>query len=622
MNIVIVGHVDHGKSTIVGRLLADTGSLPDGKLEQVKELCRKTSKPFEYAFLLDALKDEREQGITIDSARCFFRTAKRKYIVIDAPGHIEFLRNMVTGASRAEAALLVIDAAEGVMDNSRRHGYMLSLLGIKTVAVVINKMDIKNYDKNIFDSIVKEFTSFLNTIGISPLTFIPVSGMEGDNIAFKSENTPWYEGNTIIELLDSLKTAGQPSNMPFRMYVQGVYKFTAYGDDRRIIAGTVETGYLRVGDIVVFNPSGKKSRIKSVETFMKTPPETVEAGWSTGYTLEEQIYVTRGELVSKEGEGETCPQTSSRIRASIFWLGNNQFEVGKDYIIKIGSFRTTGRVLKFLRIMNSSDLSVKSAESDTILRFPGSNDVAECIIELDRPASFDTGTGYEITSRFVLIDNYEVAGGGIIREGLQTVKPARSSPNTFLSEGKVTEKHRNIILGQKGLVVWFTGLSGSGKSTLAVEVEKALVSSGRIAYRLDGDNIRHGLNSDLGFTAEEREENIRRIAEVSVLFKDAGIITLVSFISPRRVMREKARALIQDGMFLEVYVKASLNACIKRDTKGLYRKALDGSIKDFTGVSAPYEEPYEPDILLDTEKMDISECTELLVEKIMDSIKI
>src|SRR5690349_12329830 len=315
MNIVIVGHVDHGKSTVIGRLLADTHSLPEGKLEQVRAQCELNSKPFEYAFLLDALKDEQAQGITIDAARVFFKSSLRPYLILDAPGHIEFLKNMITGAARAEAALLVIDAAEGVQENSRRHGYMVSLLGIRQLAVLVNKMDLVNWDQAVFDRIRREYTAFLDQVGIRPAAFIPVSGRGGDNIADRSAHLGWYRGPTVLQALDAFQSEPAPVDQPFRMSVQDVYKFTKQGDDRRIVAGTIDSGSVKVGDPVIFYPSGKKSRVKSIEAFNRPVADRAEAGYAVGFTLQEQIYITRGEMATIETEPR--PQVTTRLRVSL-----------------------------------------------------------------------------------------------------------------------------------------------------------------------------------------------------------------------------------------------------------------------------------------------------------------
>ena len=373
MNIVIVGHVDHGKSTIIGRLLADTNSLPKGKLEQVQESCRRNSKPFEYAFLLDALKDEQKQGITIDSARCFFKTKKRNYIIIDAPGHIEFLKNMITGASRAEAALLVIDAKEGVQENSKRHGYMLSMLGIKQVTVLINKMDLVDYSEKVYNDIVNKYKSFLKQINLKSEIFLPVSGSKGDNIANKSNNLKWYKGPTVLTILDQFVTSKPSIEKPFRMPVQGVYKFTNNEDDRRIIAGTIDTGSISVGDEVVFYPSGKKSMVASIEAFNKDKKTKALSGEATGFTLKEQIYVKRGELATKHNE--KAPKITTRIKVNLFWLSKSPMIKNKGYILKIGTTKVTAVIEEINNVINASNL--KYEKKDKIER----HEVGECILK-------------------------------------------------------------------------------------------------------------------------------------------------------------------------------------------------------------------------------------------------
>ncbi|HEY4186484.1 MAG TPA: GTP-binding protein, partial [Polyangia bacterium] len=333
MQIVVVGHVDHGKSTVVGRLLADTGSLPQGKLEAVRRECERTGKPFEYAFLLDALTDEQDQGITIDTARCFFKTALRDYIIIDAPGHIEFLKNMISGAARAEAATLVIDAKEGVRENSRRHGYILSMLGIKQVVVVVNKMDLVGHDEGHFAKVEAEYRAFLSDIGaVSPKQFIPVSAIAGENLAIRSTKMGWYKGPTLLETLDSFQMAPSKAQASFRMPVQAVYKFTKQGDDRRIVAGRIESGRVKVGDKVVFSPSNKSTTVRSIESFHAAPRTEIDAGWSTGFTLSEEIYVTRGEIMS---HADKAPLVSTRLRANLIWLGRKPFSQGRDYKLKL-----------------------------------------------------------------------------------------------------------------------------------------------------------------------------------------------------------------------------------------------------------------------------------------------
>jgi len=411
LNIVTVGHVDHGKSTVIGRLLADAGALPKGKLESIRENCRRNSKPFEYAFLLDALHNEQDQGITIDTARCFFKSDKRRYIIIDAPGHIEFLKNMVTGASRAEAALMVIDAARGVEENTRRHGYFLSMLGIRQVAVLVNKMDLVGYSEEVYRSIVTEFTEFLAKINISPAAFIPVSGMEGDNIAIRSERTPWYFGPTVLEQMDAFVPVPSPENRPLRMPVQGVYKFTEGGDERRIVAGTLEAGSLRAGDKIVFYPSGKKTTVASLEVFSAPTPEKFIAGDAAGFTMTEQIFVRRGEIACLESE--EAPFVGVRLRANVFWLGKEPLRPGKRYFFKCGTAKVEARLESILRVVDASELD--SLERSEVQK----NEVAEVILRLDRPTAFDTAdSGCDGTRRFVIVDDYEIAGGGIVTEAL------------------------------------------------------------------------------------------------------------------------------------------------------------------------------------------------------------
>ena len=601
VRIVIAGHVDHGKSTIIGRLLADTLSLPEGKLDQVREKCRRNARPFEYAFLLDALKEEQAQGVTIDSARCFFKTSQRNYIIIDAPGHTEFIKNMMSGASQAEAALLVIDAMEGVRENSRRHGAYLSLLGVEKICVLINKMDMAGYGEARFREIAGEYAKFLNEINVRPVSFIPVSGFFGDNIARRSENMPWYAGKTVLETLEEFPAGAPPVDKLFRMGVQDVYKFTENGDQRRIVAGTPDSGAISAGDEVVFYPSEKRSRIKSIESFGAVRPARAEAGCASGFTLEEEIYIRRGELACKAQD--PAPRLADCVRATVFWLGREPVRIGNTYQLKTGAAKAPARVEKINRVWDASEL--RFGEKEQIDR----NEIAECVLSLDRRIAFDASGLYPAAGRFVVVDRYDTVGGGILLEALK--RPDRGG---FTQNGKVTHLERCRAMGQSGLVLWFTGLSGAGKSTIAIELERELMNRGILSYRLDGDNIRDGLNSDLHFSLEDRVENIRRISEVARLFQDSGMIALVSFISPLRSMRERAKGIVGEEAFVEVYVRASLETCIARDVKGLYAKALDGRVKNFTGVSSPYEEPDCPDLVLDTQRESVGQCVRRLMD--------
>ena len=526
MNIVIVGHVDHGKSTVIGRLLADTNSLPLGKLEQIKEMCRRNSKPFEYAFLLDALKDERAQGITIDIARCFFKTEKRRYIILDAPGHIEFLKNMITGASRAEAALLVIDAHEGIRENSRRHGYILSMLGIKQVSVLVNKLDIANYSEEIYNSIVKDYTEFLSAAGVTPVSFIPVSAAMGDNIANRSSNMPWYSGLTVLEQLDAFSEEPPPDDLPFRMPVQDVYKFTSSGDERRIIAGTVESGTLKVGDGIMFYPSGKKTTVASIEEFNRPKRTSVSSGYSTGITMTEQIYVKRGDLAVKTDEKP--PVTASRIDVSLFWLGKEPFCDNRRFFLKTGSAKVPMRLEKITYVLNASTLE------KTVKQSVEKNEVAQCTLALERPVAFVISSDLAGTGRFVIVDRYEIAGGGIITGTPDGGKVAKTVArrNFKWEHGGVSLTERMERFGQKPLVIMITGEKNSDRKTVARALEKSLFKSGKAVYYLGIGNVLYGVDADIktghSEDRDERDEHIRRLAETANILTDAGLIVILT----------------------------------------------------------------------------------------------
>ena len=525
MSIVIVGHVDHGKSTVIGRLLADTHSLPEGKLEQVRAQCELNSKPFEYAFLLDALKDEQAQGITIDAARVFFKSRKRHYLILDAPGHIEFLKNMITGAARAEAALLVIDAAEGVQENSRRHGYMMSLLGIRQLAVVVNKMDLVGWDRGVYDRIVREYGAFLDQVGIRPSCFIPVSARGGDNIADRSPNLSWYQGPTVLEGLDAFRSEAAPVDRPFRMPVQDVYKFTKQGDDRRIVAGTIDSGSVSIGDSVIFYPSGKKSRVKSIEAFNRAVPNKAEAGWAVGFTLQEQIYITRGEMATLESQ--TRPQVTTRLRVSLFWLGKEPMVKRKEYLLKLGTARVSCRLEDIIRVMDASTLDATNQRL-VIQR----HDVAECVLKLDRAIACDLADDIAATSRFVIVDDYEIRGGGIVREAL-TDRQAAVRDRVLLRNYKwepsiIQPEHRAEKYNQKAALILVTGEQETERKGLAKALEGKLFEDGKVVYFLGIGSVLYGVDADIERKPENRLEHMRRLAEIANLMLDAGIILIVA----------------------------------------------------------------------------------------------
>lgn len=534
MSIVIVGHVDHGKSTVIGRLLVDTDSLPEGKLDQVRENCERTSRPFEYAFLIDALKDEQSQGITIDSARVFFKTERRDYIIIDAPGHIEFLKNMITGASHAEAALLVIDAGEGVKENSRRHGYMLSMLGITQIAVLVNKMDLVNYSREAYDTIVREYSDFLARIHVTPSCFIPVSGLVGVNITGKNKSIPWYSGKTVIEALEDFRNANDIEDKPFRMPVQDVYKFTRFGDNRRIVVGTIQTGALSEGDEVLFFPSGKKSRVASIEFFNAPRESTVSAPRAAGFTLTEQIYITRGELAVRSSEKK--PRVTTRIRASVFWLGKKPMTMATEYRLKIGSMNVPVTIEQIARTLNADTLQWMETK-DRIDR----HDVAECVLQCAGPIAFDRAEENPLTSRFVIIDDYEISGGGIIHLELDDsrswIRNNVHLRNYKWEKSGIPAEHRAERYNQKSALILITGTKDSGKKTIARALEKKLFEDGKIVYFLGIGNVLYGVDADIkGRTVPEHErtEHIRRLAEIAHIMMEAGIILIVTAIELRQ----------------------------------------------------------------------------------------
>lgn len=524
MNIVIVGHVDHGKSTVIGRLLADTGSLPQGKLEQVKRNCELNAKPFEYAFLLDALKDEQSQGITIDTARCFFKTAKRHYIIIDAPGHIEFLKNMITGAARAEAALLVIDAKEGVQENSRRHGFMLSLLGINQVVVLVNKMDLMGYSQEVFERVKGEYLEFLKQIKVQPLDFIPISARQGDNLVELSTRMPWFHGLPVLKIMDSLEKEKQRQHQPFRFPLQGIYKFTEDGDDRRIFAGTVETGNIHVGDEVIFLPSNKRSQIESIEGFNVPPKEEIKAGYATGFTLKTQIYIKPGEIMCKLAEKR--PQVGTTFKANIFWMGKKPMPPSKKYKMKLATNRATVFLRKIENVLDASDLSnIQKQEIDR-------HDVAECILQTLKPISYDISRELEATGRFVIIDNYEIVGGGIITESISD-KELFTEDYVTRSEkrwekGNIDHLTRSERFHQKPLLILFSGESASFQQQLAKALEDELFRDGRNVYYLGLANLANGPDASLSSNAEKRDEIIHRLGELAHFFIDAGMIFITN----------------------------------------------------------------------------------------------
>jgi len=610
LKIVIVGHVDHGKSTLVGRLLHDTGSLPAGKLEQLQAVARRRGTPFEWANLMDALQAERDQNVTIDTAQIWFQTPKRQYVIIDAPGHKEFLKNMVTGAAMADAALLLIDAHEGVQENSRRHACFLGLLGIRQIVVLVNKMDLDGYDQARFQRIESEYRAFLESAGLAAKAFIPASARQGDNIAVRGPNLPWWEGPTVLEALEGFEGPKPPRDKPLRFPVQDVYRF----DRRRILAGRVESGTLRVGDRLLFSPGHNLSAVKTIERWNAPARDYATAGESIGVTLTDQIFVERGAI----GAHETSPPcTLTRFKARIFWLGKQPFAAGRKYKLKLTTQEVECEIGSIERVIDASTLATLPRTGTEA--HVGRHEVAELTIRTKRPITFDPANEIVATGRFVIIDGDEVSGGGIVvgdNYPRLTGDSAHKSANIYWNRGKVTAEQRALQNSHGGCVVWLTGLSGSGKSTVAIELERELFNLGCHACVLDGDNLRHGLCSDLGFSHEDRKENIRRAGEVARLFADVGIVCITAFISPYRSDRDLVRAIVPPGKFLEVYLNAPLEVCEQRDPKGLYAKARRGEIKEFTGISAPYEPPPRPEVELQTDRCSVAECVAAILAKL------
>ncbi|MAT42512.1 MAG: adenylyl-sulfate kinase [Anaerolineaceae bacterium] len=564
MNIVFVGHVDHGKSTVIGRLLADTNSLPKGKMEQIRERCQKEGKPFEYAFLIDALKDEQAQSITIDSARVFFQSEQRSYIIIDAPGHIEFIKNMVTGASHAEAAVLVIDADEGVQENSRRHGYLLWMLGIKKIVVVVNKMDLVNYSQEVFDKIQTEYSAYLAGIGVKPLFYIPVSGREGDNVVFPSKSTSWYEGLSTLQALDSFTKEPPLTNQPLRLPIQDVYKFSTYGDSRRIIAGTISSGSLNQDEELIVYPSGKRTTLASIESFNTPKQETAIAGQSTGFTMRDQIYTHRGEVVCKVGEA--TPAVSTRMRVSLFWLGKQPLTTKKTFYLKLGTAKERAQIETIHNIIDASDYGSVNGKTEI-----NHHDVAEVTFKLAHPIAFDTSDKLPDTSRFVIVDEYEIRGGGIVIEALPD-EESQLREDIFLRNQKwirstVNSEQRAERYNQKSSLVIVTGPKGVGRKRLASMLEQHLFDSGKLAYYMGIGSLLYGVNADLkrNQTPGDWRENIRRFAEVAHLFLDAGMIMIVTAVELTQADLNIIKAVIGEEKIETIWLGEDLTTDITYD---------------------------------------------------------
>ncbi|MFK7840582.1 MAG: adenylyl-sulfate kinase [Bdellovibrionales bacterium] len=606
--VVIVGHVDHGKSTLIGRLLYDTKSLPEGKYEELQEICkRRGTDALEWSFVLDAFQAERDQAITIDTTQIWFSTQERDYVIIDAPGHREFLKNMVSGAAAADAAILVVDATEGVREQTKRHAYLLSLLGLRQVGVVINKMDMVDHSDETYAKVSKEVDDYLQSIGLSANYIVPISAREGDMISERGDNMSWYNGKSLVDVLDAFEYDSPPLSRALRFPVQDVYRF----GEERILVGRVESGSLSKGDKILFSPTNEEAKITSIKTWPEDSSKvTASAGEVTGITLDERIFVERGHIGSLS---DNPPMLSNVFRSNIFWLAAKPLKVGNTYTVRYATVEATVTVQSIDLVIDTDNLGQNDKAGEV-----GKNAVAEVTFRSQDMLPIDPYSDNQKMGRLVIYEDYDIAGGGAINmDGYpdQRLTAQPKSENIYMVDSLVCDQTRAELKGHNGGIFWFTGLSGAGKSTLAMAVEKALFERGLHTYVLDGDNVRHGLNQDLGFSPEDRTENIRRIGEVASLMSDAGLIVISAFISPYQEDRNRARAAAPD-MFNEIYVSADLETCESRDPKGLYKKARAGEIPEFTGIDSPYEAPTNPEMVVDTQNNDLDTCVEQVIQYI------
>ena len=595
LRFITCGSVDDGKSSLIGRLLYDAKTLFEDHLEALQRESRQagsTGGALDFARLLDGLSAEREQGITIDVAYRFFATDKRKFIVADTPGHEQYTRNMVTGASTADAALILVDARKGLLTQTRRHSTIVSLLGLRDVALAVNKMDLVDYSERRFEEIRDEYLEFAQRIGIANVACLPISAVNGDNVVDRSARTPWYRGPTLLEYLESVEVdEDRMQRLPFRLPVQWVNRPNA---DFRGFAGLIASGALRVGDPVRVGPAGTQSVVTRILGGDRDLPVAV-AGQSVTVTLRDEIDVSRGDVLSHP---DSAPAVADEFEATVVWMHEQPMLRGRSYVMKIATKTVAATVMPLKYKLNVNTLERLAATSLEI------NEIGVCDLELDRSIAFDPYEENRTTGAFILIDRmtHQTVGAGMLRFAL------RRSQNVHWQALDVNKAARARLKGHDPCVLWFTGLSGAGKSTIANFLEKRLHARGRHTYLLDGDNVRHGLNKDLGFTDADRVENIRRVAEVAKLMVDAGLIVLVSFISPFSSERRMARALFADGEFLEVYVDTPLAVAEGRDVKGLYKKARQGQLRNFTGIDSPYEAPENAEIRVDTTSIGAEEA--------------
>jgi bifunctional enzyme CysN/CysC len=605
LRFITCGSVDDGKSTLIGRLLFESKLLFEDQLAAIEADSKKygtQGTEIDFALLVDGLAAEREQGITIDVAYRFFSTDKRKFIVADTPGHEQYTRNMVTGASTADAAILMVDARHGILTQTRRHSFLMSLIGMRHVVVAINKMDLVDYSKARFEAIVEEYRAFAKQLGLEEITFIPMSALKGDNVIEHSSRMPWYHGTTLMGYLETVEVDDERlQRAPFRMPVQWVNRPNL---DFRGFTGMIASGLVKPGDAIRVQPSGKTSTVKRIYTFDGDLAQAV-AGQSITLLLEDEIDISRGDVIS----GVAQPaQTADQFEASLVWMHEQPLLPGRPYLMKLGTRTVTATVSHIKHQINVNTLEHTAAKQLDL------NGIGVCTLSLDRAVAFDPYLENQDTGGFILIDRLtnNTVGAGMLHFAL------RRSQNIHMQHVDIDKRARALAKGQKPVVLWLTGLSGAGKSTIANLVEKKLHAAGQHTYLLDGDNVRHGLNRDLGFTDADRVENIRRVAEVARLMSDAGLIVLTAFISPFRSERRMARELMEDGEFIEIYVDTPLEIAEERDPKGLYKKARRGELKNFTGIDSAYEPPEQPELRLNTAALSPEEAAEAVIETLRE----
>ena len=604
LRFITCGSVDDGKSTLIGRLLYESKMIFEDQLTALEQDSKKVGtqgENIDFALLVDGLAAEREQGITIDVAYRFFATEHRKFIVADTPGHEQYTRNMATGASTADLAVLLIDARQGVLTQTKRHAFIASQLGVRHIVLAVNKMDLVDYSEKVFNEIVDDFKTFADQLDIPNLHAIPVSALAGDNVVDGSRYMPWYEGPSLLGYLEGVDVEAEETSLPFRMPVQWVNRPDL---DFRGYAGRIAGGIVRPGDDVRVLPSGKQSKIARIVTMDSDLDEGV-SGQSVTLTLTDEIDISRGDMIATS---ETPPEISDQFDTTIIWLSEEPMLPGRSYRMKTSS-----------RLVSATVNAPKhKIDVNTLQKLPAKtlqlNEIGNCTLAVDRPIAFDSYNENRQTGSFILIDRMtnNTVGMGMINF------PLRRAANIHWQNLDINKAANAEQKGQSPAVLWFTGLSGSGKSTIANEVQRRLFASGRHSFILDGDNVRHGLNRDLGFTDADRVENIRRVAEVSKLMVDAGLITLVSFISPFRAERDLARNLMEEGEFIEIFVNTPLSVAETRDPKGLYKKARAGNLKNFTGIDSPYEAPENPEIEINTDDMSLEDAAERVINGLIE----